>query len=60
MLLEPLPYIDNFESKPKNGFVEKKFHYCDLQFNSKCIAHYKKIYEKEGDPRVFKTLGVCS
>jgi signal transduction histidine kinase len=49
MLLEPLPFVDNLESKPKNGFAEKKFRFCDLHFNSKCTDHYKKIYEKEGE-----------
>lgn len=59
MKLEPFPYSENPEVMPTDGFLEKKFRFCELNFNAKCIAHYKSVSEKEGSytcPYGFSTV----
>lgn len=48
MITEPLPFIDDFSKKPNDGCFEKKFRFCELNFNQKCINHYNNVSEKEG------------
>lgn len=43
MNFEPLPYLNNVNEKPIDGFLEKKFRFCELHYNQNCANHYKKL-----------------
>jgi signal transduction histidine kinase len=43
MNFEPLPYISNENLIPNDGFLEKKFRFCQLHYNQRCASHYKNL-----------------
>ena len=59
MKLEPIPYSTSKTAKPHDGFVEKKFIFCDRHWNQNCIKHYQSVSNNEGEyicPYGFSTV----
>ncbi|NJW51952.1 sensor histidine kinase [Salinimicrobium oceani] len=46
--INSLPQIEKLDKKPIDGVYEKKFDFCEKNYNHKCMGHYKSISKQNG------------